>query len=194
MDLAAHGVFGDFVLLRLPVLAKLPGVAAGPAWHYENSETVGFFVELLAIEAPLESNRIQTHVMDITQISIEPLRGPTQENVRCPSGAANQEIPAINFEETVPLRCEFGSDVANAKGSFGGVRNLPAGLERNACGVQIGIAHREGPPKMWVGKLELRELFGRQSDRFTLADVQCNRLRDLRASYIGAKGSCHGMI
>src|SRR4051812_29156422 len=101
VNLTAQRVGGDFVVLGLPALAKLPGIAAGPAGHDENAQAVGFFVELFAIEAAFEANRVQAHVADVAEVSVEALGRPAQENVGGPGSAADQEIATVDFEKAV---------------------------------------------------------------------------------------------
>jgi hypothetical protein len=99
VDLAFEGGGGDFFLVGVPIFPAFPGVAAGPTGHDEDAETIGFFVELFAVEAAFEANRVHAHVADVGEIGVEFAGDPAEEKVGGPGGSADEDIEAVNFEE-----------------------------------------------------------------------------------------------
>src|SRR5215472_6143516 len=115
-DLIAQRSCCNAILIALPILPALPGVAASPAGHDENTQLVSFVEELVAIEAAFQTNGVEMHVADVGEVSIEPRGRPTEEQVGSPSGAENQELASIDLEEAMAFVGEFGGDFANAEG------------------------------------------------------------------------------
>ncbi len=70
-DLIAQGGGGNAILIALPILPALPGVATSPAGHDQNAELVGFFEEFVAVEPSFQPNGIEVHVADVGEIGIE---------------------------------------------------------------------------------------------------------------------------
>src|SRR5262249_38955009 len=148
---------------------NLPSVAAGPAGHDEDSETVGFFVELFAVEAAFEAHRVQTHIANIFQIGLDAAGGPAKEEVGSPGGAANQHVLAIDLEEKMPLRGEFGSNAADAKIGGSGVTDSVSHGKAELGVVQVRVAHGIRPPEDGIHELELGKLFRSEFQGFGLA-------------------------
>src|SRR5436305_8513761 len=163
-DLIAQGGGSDAILVAGPISPAFPGIATGPAGHDQNAQFVGFFEQFIAIESAFEANGVQVHVADISEIGIEFCRKPTKEQIGSPSGAANQDFPAINFEQTMPLVSELRTDFADAEGHVGRIGNLLADFEAQFRGVEIRRAHLIWPPDSGMSKLELWELIRREFD------------------------------
>ena len=120
-DLIAQGSGGDAILIALPMLPAFPGVAAGPAGHDENAELVGFFEKFVAVEAAFETNGVEVHVANVSEVGVEFCGRPAEEQVGGPGSAANQNFAAIHFEEAMIFVSKFGGDFTDAEGQAGGV-------------------------------------------------------------------------
>ncbi len=97
-NLAPQRFPSNLVLLGFPVFPLLPSIATGPAGHHQNAQAVGLFEKLLAVDSPFEADRVQAHVADVIQISIQARRRPAEEHVGRPSRSANQNLPAVDLE------------------------------------------------------------------------------------------------
>src|SRR5580704_1966833 len=97
------------------MLPAFPGVAATPSRHDQKAPAVGLVEKFVAVDLAFEANRIESHVLDVVQVGVEALRGPAQEHIRGPGGAADQDILAVDLEETTAIASEFGSDFTNSK-------------------------------------------------------------------------------
>ena len=78
----------------------LPHIAADPSRHDEDAEAIGFVEEFLAIHFAFQANGVQTHVLDVGEVGIEPLGIPAKKKIGGPGRTANEDSLAIYFEET----------------------------------------------------------------------------------------------
>jgi len=73
------------------------------------------FEQFVAIDAPLQANRVQAHVFHIAQIRIQLFRH-RRRNISAPMRRHESESPAIYFEQAMPFVGEFARDLPNPKG------------------------------------------------------------------------------
>ncbi len=113
--LIGHRSSRNFARVRRPFVPQFPGVAAGPSGHHQNSQFIGFVEQFVTIDAPLQANRVQTHVLHVAQIRIQLFRHRSQKHIWRPRCAANQNPPAIYFEKPMAFFGKFAGDLSNSK-------------------------------------------------------------------------------
>src|SRR6266403_1985570 len=110
-----------------------PMIATAPSRHYQDAELVGGFVEQFGLELALQPDGIQAHILHVAELVRHAEWVGTNHHVRSPSGAADQDVLAIDLEETlVAIRClfrDFRSDLTDAKLGMRGIGNLTLDLE-----------------------------------------------------------------
>src|SRR6266852_2508002 len=121
-----HGSGGDFFGFGGPVFPVFPGVAAGPAGHDEDAETVGLVEKFFAVHFAFEADGVEAHVFDVGKVRVEARRVPAIKHIGSPGGAANQDGLSVDLEEAVTAIGELGGDFANAEGDRSNVGNFLA--------------------------------------------------------------------
>src|SRR5579871_1452416 len=100
VDLIPQRFFRNVKIFWLPARPALPEIATAPSGHYEDAVLVSEIVKLLGLKFAFESDRIQAHVRDVTEFVLEPLRTLPQHHVGSPSSAADQNLLAIDLEDS----------------------------------------------------------------------------------------------
>jgi len=76
-----------------------PGIAADPAGHNQDAESVGLVEEFVTIGFAFEADGIEPHAANVGEVGIEFVRVPAEEHVGGPGGTADEDALAIYFEE-----------------------------------------------------------------------------------------------
>ena len=103
-------LFGFFA----PLAPFFPGVTAAPTGHDENSIAIGAVHERFVFEFSFEANCIESHLFDVTKFGFAARFINAKHHIRRPAATANQYRFAVNFEQSVALRSEFGVGLDDA--------------------------------------------------------------------------------
>src|SRR5579864_3047323 len=142
-------------------------IAAAPSCNHQHAHLVCKVEKLVSFKFSFQADSIQIHVADVLKLRLKPLRRTTQQQVRSPSGAADQDVLAIDAEQEWPqvgvnylsgtdvihfagLRrwaVEFGRDFANPEPNLLLIRNFLADNEPNVQRVKILWAKGSRPPE-----------------------------------------------
>src|SRR5580704_18041667 len=178
---------GDGLGFRGPMLPALPSVAAAPSGHDQKAHSVGLVEELVAVDLAFQTDGVQAHVLDIVQVCVEALRGPAQEHIRGPGGAADQYVLTVDFEKTPAIAGQFGSDFTNSKIHDGTVRFAARRDNPEVRLIKVRIAHLVGPPELGLRQLKLRKLFGSEANGFGFFGSKFHRLGKLYTGKLDLK-------
>src|SRR5271170_973329 len=95
----------------------------------------------------------------------------TKQHVLRPSRPANEYGLTIDFEETEPLICQFGSHFAYAEGDRLLIGDLAVLFKDNGCGLQMRRSHLVRPPERRVFDMEFGVIRGIEDDRPVFASL-----------------------
>ena len=85
VDLVGERGFRNFEILRLPLRPSFPEIAAAPTRHYQDALPVCQIEELLGLQLALQPDRVQSHVEDVSELVLEPLRVFPKHHMRLAS-------------------------------------------------------------------------------------------------------------
>src|ERR1700722_1921101 len=179
VNLIAQRLFRDFEILRLPARPALPEVAAAPARQYQNSLMVGEVEEFLCFELAFESYGVQAHIAHVAEFVVQSLRVLTQHHVRCPAGAANQNVLAVDVEGAPTDGIEVGCDFADAELTVRAIAYRAVDLKLHGERIKIRLPHLRRPPQARIRKDKLRKRIGSECDVFRFVRSKFDFLLEL---------------
>ena len=188
VDLGAQALLRDAAVLVVPLLPLLPLVAAHPAVHQRNAHLVGHFDEPCRGDLGLQPQHVQAEVLGVAQDGRVAVRVVLVEQVRGVGRPADQEVLAVDLQVEVPAGAQAGEAVvavaalgdrpdAEAQRADLGDRSVLHELQAQV--VQVGAAHRVGPPQIGVVDGQLSELLGSEADFAVLTGRERHRLVDV---------------
>src|SRR5207302_1556518 len=180
-------------LLRPPLWPFFPGATAHPTRHDENAEAVRLMPEAIVLVITLEANRVEMHVERIAQLGVLSLRLQTEEHVRRPAAAANQNSSTVDAEEATSFRCRLGSNFADAESQLLLIQHTTTAHEFERQRVELRLAELEWPPQTRVGETKLRKTVGRDSHQCTVVRPERHRLAEGDVSDPSTHRSRHGL-
>ncbi len=163
--LARHRGCGHLLVRSVPRLAarlgpRFPFVAALPAGENHDAVTVCEVVEACVLQLALAAYGVEPEVHDVTELGLHALGVVTQEHVRRPARAANQDRLAVDDELLITLLGEVGADAAYAECRAGPVGDQTINGSRHLRSIERMGAHTDRPPDLRTFKIEARIAFG----------------------------------
>src|SRR5690348_7891742 len=163
--LARHRGCGHLLVRGVPRLTtrlgpRFPFVAALPAGQNQDAVTVGQIVEVLVLQLALTANGVESEVTDVTELGLHALGVVTQEHVRRPTRAANQDRLAVNDELNITVLRQVRSNAAYAERRAGLVRDRTINSRRYLQTVERMRAHTDRPPHLRMLEVEGRPALG----------------------------------
>ena len=119
--LVPQRLFRNLVICRFPVLPMLPEITAAPSREHENSAFVGQIEKFLVLELSFQTDRVQPHVLHVSEFFVKALLVFPEHHVRPPAAAANQNIFSVNGEDALAIFVQLGRDLADTEFCFGRV-------------------------------------------------------------------------
>ena len=159
-QLVAQRFAGHGVILRLPLAPLLPIRAAAPARHHHDALAVASLVKMVVHELAFQANGVEVQVADVAQLVVFARGGEAKQHILGPAAAADEDFLAVDVEDAMLLRVQFGGDAADAEIEFLDIGDLPADGEFQPGAIQVLRAQRIGPPELGILDRELRVIGG----------------------------------
>ena len=175
-DLIAQRLGGDVVIVVLPLAPALPVVAAAPAGDDHDALAIAHLQERPALGLALEPDRIQVHVLHVTDLRGLALGGRAQEHVGRPTAAADEDRPAVDLEDAIALVVQLRRGFADAEADQVLIGGLAVHAHLQVQVVQVLRADVDGPPEARLADVQLRESVGGEFDAPALVRGQIDGL------------------
>src|SRR5208282_2204860 len=98
-----------------PLRPMLPVVATAPACNHEDSLAIGFLEKVVGLEFAFQPDRIEPHVLHISELVVNVIGVVSQHHVRRVAAAANQNLLAVYAEYAIAALVELRSDFSNSE-------------------------------------------------------------------------------
>ncbi len=192
--LGGHGFFGHLHVGGIPgrstgLGGRLPFVATLPARKYQYTVAVGEVVETLILQLAFAADGVEAEVEDVTEFGLHACGVVTQEHVRRPATAADQQWFAVDGELAITLLGQAGTDAADAERRRGAVGCCAVDRSSHLKLVQRMVAHADRPPDLGVIQCEAWGCAGRERNYPRFARCEVHGLLYRNASH-GAADDC----
>ena len=129
VHLIAQRCFRNRKIFRFPFRPMLPEIAAAPACHEQDSLAVGKIEKFLSLQLAFQTNRVQAHVLHVTEFIFQSLRIFTEHHVWRPASTTNQNLLPVDRKHTLVVRTYFRTNLTNAEVSFCPVGSFPVHIK-----------------------------------------------------------------
>src|SRR5215472_16842650 len=175
-DLVAQGIPGNVFVHFIPLRPVLPLIATAPAWHYEDAHPVGKIEKVVVLQLSFQPHSVEVEVTHVVQLGQLSFRRRAEQHVKAVPCAADEDVLSIDLKDAMSLFVNRRSDLANSKKNVGGIGNLPLYLHFQMQRIELLLANLGGPPKTWIGHVQLRELCGREANDLGFSGKKMNWL------------------
>src|SRR5580693_8637590 len=93
----------------------LPIIATAPTSHNQDALRIGEIVKVIRLHFSFQTDCIQVHLTDVAKIRLQACLVATQEHIRRPASATDEDFLSVHIKLARAGGIEVGSNLANAK-------------------------------------------------------------------------------